>query len=64
MTLQTTAKIIAIESGNVDLGDSTPVHARDSIWRVAGKYFGNLSTASVHFGQTLISSARSAVQRS
>ncbi len=51
MTLQTTDTAIAVESANVHLGEGLPIHARESIRRVAGKYFGHLSTASVHFGR-------------
>jgi ribosomal subunit interface protein len=51
MPHQTTDNIVSVESANVHLGDGLPVHARESIRRVAGKYFGHLSTASVHFGR-------------
>src|SRR5918997_1791557 len=51
MTLQIMDRVIGVESANVNLGDGLPVHARQSIRRVAGKYFGHLSTASVHFGR-------------
>jgi ribosomal subunit interface protein len=51
MPHQTTDKIVSVESANVHLGKGLPVHARESIQRVAGKYFGHLSTASVHFGR-------------
>jgi ribosomal subunit interface protein len=40
---------ISIQSSNIDLGDALPAQARQSILRVAGKYFGRLSTAAVHF---------------
>ena len=49
MKLQTVDKDITVQSSNVDLGSSLPEHARQSILRVAGKYFGRLNTASVHF---------------
>jgi ribosomal subunit interface protein len=48
---QTTYNIVSVESANVHLGDGLPVHAWESIRRVAGKYFGHLSTASVQFGR-------------
>jgi ribosomal subunit interface protein len=50
MPHQTTNNIVSVESANVHLGKGLPVHARESIQRVAGKYFGHLSSASVHFG--------------
>jgi ribosomal subunit interface protein len=40
---------ITVQSSNVDLGEALPQHARESIERVAGKYFGHLTTAAVHF---------------
>lgn len=40
---------ITVQSSNVDLGEVLPQHARESIERVAGKYFGQLTTAAVHF---------------
>ena len=40
---------ITVQSSNVDLGEVLPQHARESIERVAGKYFGQLITAAVHF---------------
>ena len=49
MKLQTVDKNITVQSSNVDLGSSLPEHARQSILRVASKYFGRLNTASVHF---------------
>ncbi|HEX2136896.1 MAG TPA: ribosome-associated translation inhibitor RaiA [Microvirga sp.] len=42
-------KAITIQSSNVHLGDSLPDYARESILRVASKYFGRLNTAAVHF---------------
>jgi ribosomal subunit interface protein len=51
MPHQTTNDIVSVESANVHLGDGLPVHARESIRRVADKYFGHLSTASVYFGR-------------
>jgi ribosomal subunit interface protein len=51
MPHQTTYNIVSVESSNVHLGDGLPVPAWESIWRVAGKYFGHLSTASVKFGR-------------
>ena len=40
---------ITVQSSNVDLGEILPQHARESIEKVAGKYFGQLTTAAVHF---------------
>lgn len=40
---------ITVQSSNVDLGEVLPQHAREGIERVAGKYFGQLTTAAVHF---------------
>jgi len=51
MVLETTDSLVSVASANVHLGDGLPVHARESIRRVAAKYFGHLSSASVHFGR-------------
>lgn len=51
MKLQSVDKNITIQSSNIDLGDSLTGHARESILRVASKYFGRLNTASVHFNR-------------
>ena len=51
MKLHTVDKDISVQSSNVDLGSSLPEHARESILRVASKYFGRLNTASVHFNR-------------
>jgi len=40
---------ITIQSSNIHLGDGLPDYARESILRVASKYFGRLNTASAHF---------------
>lgn len=40
---------IKVQSSNVDLGEVLPKHAREGIERVAAKYFGQLTTAAVHF---------------
>ena len=40
---------ITVQSSNVDLGEILPQHARESVERVAAKYFGQLTTAAVHF---------------
>jgi len=40
---------ITVQSSNVGLGEALPRHARDAIRRTAAKYFGHLSSASVHF---------------
>ncbi len=42
-------KAITVQSSNVHLGDGLPDYARESILRVASKYFGRLNTASAHF---------------
>ena len=49
MKLETVDKNITVQSSNIDLGANLPEHARESILRVASKYFGRLNTASVHF---------------
>jgi ribosome-associated translation inhibitor RaiA len=51
MPRQTTYNIVAVGSANVHLGDALPAHARESIQRVASKYFGHMSSASVHIGR-------------
>ncbi len=51
MPHQTTHNIVAVETANVRLGDGLTVHARESIQRVASKYFGHMSSASVNFGR-------------
>ena len=42
---------ITIGSNNVDIGDALRQDAEQQILAVADKYFGRLTTASVHFGQ-------------
>ena len=49
MNLESVDKAITIQSSNVHLGDGLPGYARENILRVAGKYFGRLNTAAVHF---------------
>jgi ribosomal subunit interface protein len=49
MKLQSVDRSISVQSSNVDLGDALPAHARQAILRVAGKYFGRLNSAAVHF---------------
>ncbi|WP_114946776.1 ribosome hibernation-promoting factor, HPF/YfiA family [Microvirga calopogonii] len=51
MKLESVDKAITIQSSNVHLGDGLPDHARESILRVASKYFGRLNTASAHFSK-------------
>ncbi len=51
MRLESVDKAITIQSSNVHLGDSLPGYARESILRVASKYFGRLNTASAHFSK-------------
>jgi ribosomal subunit interface protein len=43
-----TKPAITVQSSNIELGDILPQHARESIERIAGKYFGQLTTAAVH----------------
>ena len=42
------AENILVQSSTVDLGENFPEFAKTNIRRVAGKYFGRLSSASVH----------------
>jgi ribosomal subunit interface protein len=42
---------ITIQGSTIHLGDGLPDHARESILRVASKYFGRLNTASAHFSR-------------
>jgi hypothetical protein len=49
MTLESEDREITVESSNVPLGDRLPEYARESIRKVTAKFFGRLSTASVHF---------------
>ena len=51
MRLESVDKAITVQSSDVHLGDRLPEHARESILRVASKYFGRLNTASVHFSR-------------
>ena len=51
MKLAGVDKAITIQSSNVHLGDALPAHARESILRVARKYFGRLNAGSVHFSK-------------
>ena len=51
MKLETVDKNITVQSSSIDLGGSLPEHARESILRVASKYFGRLNAASVHFNR-------------
>ncbi|SCY27405.1 ribosome hibernation-promoting factor, HPF/YfiA family [Microvirga guangxiensis] len=48
MSLEGAENAILVQSSNVDLGDMFPEYARTNIRQVASKYFGRLSTASVH----------------
>ena len=43
--------VISVESSKVELGDALCDHARESIRKVASKYFGKLDTAAVHFSK-------------
>ncbi len=49
MKLQSVDRTILVQSSNIDLGDVLPSYARTNILQMAGKYFGHLNTASVHF---------------
>jgi ribosomal subunit interface protein len=49
MKLDGVDKNITVQSSNVDLGEVLPSHVRENILRIAGKYFGHLNTAAVHF---------------
>jgi ribosomal subunit interface protein len=49
MRLEGIDKAITVESSHIHLGDGLPGHARESILRVASKYFGRLNMASAHF---------------
>jgi ribosomal subunit interface protein len=49
MTLQRVDRNITVQSSNVALGEALPQYARECILKIAGKYFGRLNTASVHF---------------
>jgi ribosomal subunit interface protein len=55
MRLESVDKAITIQSSNVHLGDRLPDHARESILRIASKYFGRLNAASAHFSKDGIS---------
>jgi ribosomal subunit interface protein len=48
MTPDSTDTNILVQSSAVDLGDMFPDYAKTNIRQVAGKYFGHLSSASVH----------------
>jgi len=51
MKLQSVDRTILVQSSNIDLGDVLPDYARTSIMQLAGKYFGHLNTATVHFNR-------------
>src|SRR4051794_38795968 len=51
MKLKSVDRSISVQSSTIDLGDALPTHARQAILRVAGKYFGRLNTAAVHFAR-------------
>ena len=55
MRLENVDNTITVQSSNVHLGDRLPAYARESILRVASKYFGRLNTASTHFSREGIS---------
>jgi ribosomal subunit interface protein len=49
MKLKGVDRTILVQSSNIDLGGVLPNYARTNILQLAGKYFGHLKTASVHF---------------
>jgi ribosomal subunit interface protein len=49
MKLQSVDRSISVQSSTIDLGDALSAHARQAILRVAGKYFGRLNSAAIHF---------------
>ena len=51
MSLESEHKEITVQSSTVALGERLPEYARESIRKVAGKYFGRLNTSSVHFSK-------------
>jgi ribosomal subunit interface protein len=51
MKLKGVDRTILVQSSSIDLGDVLPDYARTSILQLAGKYFGHLNTASVHFNR-------------
>ena len=51
MKLKDVDRTILVQSSNISLGDVLPDYARTSILQLAGKYFGRLNTASVHFNR-------------
>jgi ribosomal subunit interface protein len=48
MTPDSAESNILVQSSAVDLGDMFPDYAKTNIRQIAGKYFGHLSSASVH----------------
>jgi ribosomal subunit interface protein len=51
MKLQSVDSAVTVQSSNVDLGAALRQYAEENILRVAGKYFGRLNAASVHFNK-------------
>jgi ribosomal subunit interface protein len=51
MTVTKKKPLITVQSSTVELGEALPAHARSSVQRVAGKYFGQLSGAAVYFSR-------------
>ncbi|QCI63006.1 ribosome hibernation-promoting factor, HPF/YfiA family [Phreatobacter stygius] len=49
MKLDDIDRVILVKSADVELGSALPQHVRESITRVARKYFGELTAASVYF---------------
>ena len=44
-------KAITVGSSNVEIGEALAERARDSLSDLASKYFGRITTGSVHFGR-------------
>ncbi|SEQ85875.1 ribosomal subunit interface protein [Faunimonas pinastri] len=51
MQPQVTETEIRVQSSKVDLGDTLPAHATESIQRLSSKYLGQLNNAAVHFNK-------------
>lgn len=49
MVLENVNNAITVESANIHLGTRLPAYARESIEKVASKFFGRLHTGAVHF---------------
>jgi ribosomal subunit interface protein len=51
MKLDGADAVITVQSANIDLGEALPGRARESILRVASKYFGRLNSGAVYFSR-------------